>query len=608
MGLMTTLRERMTVVLWALLFLFLLSMSVGGLVGGANIIDTLIGRVDPTRVIARVNDNDISPDYFNNLVNQQINQARSNGQQINDALYDRARNQAWDNMVQEVLVTAEIERLGLQATDEEILYHLRENPPQFLQTNPTFQTDGNFDPEKYLAALASPQGDEWTPVENWMRTSYIPNFKLTQYLNQNVIVTDDDIRAEFTKQNIKYTIDAIHVTFDKAQKDKIEPTEQELIDEYNKSKSDFEHEELRNVSFVSWMKVPSAQDSTNNTYLVNDILERAKSGDSFADLASEYTKDPSGQDNGGDLGWFGKGQMVKPFEEAAFKASKGQIVGPVESRFGSHIIKVRDKKSEDGKEQVLASHILLKTEVSPTTLSDLRRAATLFSYDAQDSGFAVAANGQGLTLNTQDNLDRSSSRIRGLGSLRAGVRFAFNKPVESVSEVLENDQYYAVFHIDSTIEAGYRDFNTVKSQLLMKVKKEKQKSVSRDMIDELVIDLNANDQSLQALMEKQKRYDNVKDESKTINEGFTSISKGNFITGALLSASKNDLLGPVETNRGWALIQVKDISPIDSTEYEVQKETLRSSMLTRKQSQNLQTWLNDLKDNAEIIDNRNYFY
>ena len=177
-------------------------MSVGGLVGGANIIDTLIGRVDPTRVIARVNDNDISPDYFNNLVNQQINQARSNGQQINDALYERARNQAWDNMVQEVLVTAEIERLGLQATDEEILYHLRENPPQFLQTNPTFQTDGNFDPEKYLTALASPQGDEWTPVENWMRTSYIPNFKLTQYLNQNVIVTDDDIRAEFTKENI----------------------------------------------------------------------------------------------------------------------------------------------------------------------------------------------------------------------------------------------------------------------------------------------------------------------------------------------------------------------------------------------------------------------
>lgn len=608
MGLMTTLRERMTVVLWALLFLFLLSMSVGGLVGGANIIDQLVGRVDPTRVIARINDNDISPDYFNNLVNQQINQSRSNGQQINDASYDRARKQAWDNMLQEVLVNSEIERLGLQATDEEILYHLRENPPQFLQTNPTFQTDGEFDPEKYLAALASPQGDEWTPIENWMRTSYIPNFKLTQYLNQNVIVTEDDIRNEFIKKNVKYTIDAIHVTHDKAQKDKIEPSETELLDEYNASKSDFKHEELRTVSYVSWKKSPSSQDSLNNTYLVNDILEKARAGKDFADLANEYTQDPSGQENGGDLGWFGKGQMVKPFEEAAFKASKGDILGPVESRFGSHIIKVRDKKSEKGKEQVLASHILLKIEASPTTLSDLRRAATLFSYDAQDSGFTVAAKSQGLQLQTQDNLDRSSSRLRGLGALRSGVRFSFNNPIESVSEVLENDQYYAVFHIDSTIKAGYKDFNTVKPQILNKVKKEKQKSVSRDMIDELVIDLNATNQSLQALMDKQKRYDNVKDETKTISEGFTSISRGNFITGALLNSSADDLLGPVETARGWALIQVKDISPIDSTEYEVQKETLKSTMLTRKQNQNLQTWLNDLKDNAEIIDNRNFFY
>ena len=82
MGLMTTLRTRMTVVLWALLILFLLSMAVGGLVGGANIIDQIAGRVDPTRVIARINDQDISPDYFNNLVNQQINQFKSSGQPL----------------------------------------------------------------------------------------------------------------------------------------------------------------------------------------------------------------------------------------------------------------------------------------------------------------------------------------------------------------------------------------------------------------------------------------------------------------------------------------------------------------------------------------------
>ena len=608
MGLMIAMRKRMTVVLWALLFFFLLSMSVGGLVGGANIIDQIVGRVDPNRVIARINGKDISPDYFNNLVNQQINQVKSSGQQINDLQYEQARNTAWDNLVQEVLVSMEIERLGLTATDDEVLYHLRENPPQFLQNNPTFQTDGNFDPEKYLAALASPQGDEWAPIENWMRSSYIPNFKLTQYLNQSLLVTEKDVLQEYTKNNTKYTIDAIHVTFDKAPTDKTEPSEQELIEEYNASLSEYEHDELRNISFVSWKKIASAEDSLNNKNIVKDIIGRARSGESFAELANEYSKDPGSQQNGGDLGWFGKGQMVKPFEEAAFKATKGQIIGPVDSRFGSHIINVRDKKTEDGKEQVLASHILLQAEASPTTLSNLRRSATLFSYDAQDSGFSIAAEDHNLIIQTQENLDRSSSRIRSIGSLRSGVRFAFNNAVGSVSDLLENDQYYVVFHVDSTIKSGFTDFTTVKNQLINKVKRQKQKTISRDMIDELVIDLNASDQSLQTMMEKQKRYDNIKDESKTISEGFTSIAQGNFVTGALLNAAKTDLIGPVETNRGWALIHVKNISERDSTEYEVQKDALKNSIAARKQNQNMQAWLNNLKDSAEIIDNRNYFY
>ena len=608
MGLMVTLRKRMTVVLWSLLLLFLLSMSVGGLVGGANIIDQIAGRIDPSRVIARINDQDISPDYFNNLVNQQINQAKENGQTVNDALYERVRNSAWTNLVQEVLVSAEIKRLGLEATDEEILYHLKENPPEFLRSNPTFQTDGNFDSEKYLMALSSPQGDEWAPIENWMRTSYIPNLKLTQFLNENVLVTANDVKDDFVKKNVKYTIDAIHVTFDKAPSDNIEPSDNELTDEYNASLSDFKHDELRNVSFVSWKKSPSSQDSINNTYLVADIMDRAKAGENFASLANEYSQDLSNLEKGGNLGWFGKGQMVKPFEDAAFKAKKGSIIGPIESRFGSHIINVIDKRKEKGKEQILASHILLKIESSPATLSELRRVATLFSYDAQDSGFTTVANSNGLAIISQENVNESASRVRSIGSMRNGVRYAFNNKVGSVSDVLENDQFYAVLHVDSLIEEGHKSFTSVKPQLVSKVKREKQKSASRDIIDGLAIELNANEQSLRFLIEKQKRFDSVKDESKTISEGFTSIGRSNFITGALLNSAEGKIVGPVETNRGWAIIHIKAIASIDSTEYEVQRESLASGLQTRKQNQYLQNWLDELKNNAEIVDNRNYFY
>ena len=75
----------------------------------------------------------------------------------------------------------------------------------------------------------------------------------------------------------------------------------------------------------------------------NDLLSRITSGESFAELAKKHSTCPSGK-SGGDLGFFGKGQMVKAFEDAAFGAGKGQVVGPIKTQFGYHLIKVTDTK------------------------------------------------------------------------------------------------------------------------------------------------------------------------------------------------------------------------------------------------------------------------
>ncbi len=72
--------------------------------------------------------------------------------------------------------------------------------------------------------------------------------------------------------------------------------------------------------------------------LAKEILERIKKGESFAKLAEQYSIDGSRR-RGGDLGFFGKGMMVKPFEAAAFALNKGDVSGVVRSEFGYHIIK-----------------------------------------------------------------------------------------------------------------------------------------------------------------------------------------------------------------------------------------------------------------------------
>jgi peptidyl-prolyl cis-trans isomerase C len=76
----------------------------------------------------------------------------------------------------------------------------------------------------------------------------------------------------------------------------------------------------------------------------NDVMKKLNAGKEFADLARLYSTCPSGK-KGGDLGFFGKGQMVKEFESAAFSMEKGQVTQkPVKTQFGYHIIKVTDKK------------------------------------------------------------------------------------------------------------------------------------------------------------------------------------------------------------------------------------------------------------------------
>ena len=89
--------------------------------------------------------------------------------------------------------------------------------------------------------------------------------------------------------------------------------------------------------------VNAAHILVNSEKDAQSIMARLEKGEKFEDLAKRFSKCPS-KSKGGNLGWFNKGDMVPEFENAAFSAQKGAVVGPVKTQFGYHIILVKDMK------------------------------------------------------------------------------------------------------------------------------------------------------------------------------------------------------------------------------------------------------------------------
>jgi len=131
----------------------------------------------------------------------------------------------------------------------------------------------------------------------------------------------------------------------------------------------------------------------------DDIEAKLKAGGDFAAIAKEKSKDTGSGANGGDLGYFAKGQMVKPFEDTAFGMKPGEVSAPVQSQFGWHIIKLIDKRNRPApefdkvKDRIMAGLLQQKAE---EVITGLRKDAKIEYVDeALKKAADAAAQGQG---------------------------------------------------------------------------------------------------------------------------------------------------------------------------------------------------------------------
>ena len=331
------------------------------------------------------------------------------------------------------------------------------------------------------------------------------------------------------------------------------------------------------------------------------LFDRLVSGENFAALAKEYSKDPGSAVKGGDLGYFGKGMMVKEFEDACFNGKVGEVQKPVKTNYGYHIIKVTDRSNK----KYIVEKIVNQVSQSATSRDRNFNAANDFAFLAKKNDFESEAKLLNYEVQETPLFSELSGSVPSIGQNKRLVKFSFENSLNTVSEPFKVPAGYAVVKITEVAAERFRPFEELKEQLkpavLREKKFEKIKTTAEDLYKKIGGDLSKATTIDTNFIVKQTGNFTPQGSIPNVGKDYAFINKA-------LKADLNKVSEPVKGLRGYYLIKVTKRAAFDNNLYSTQSTTLRNTMLQEKRSRFLNQWITQIKEDADIQDNRHLFF
>jgi parvulin-like peptidyl-prolyl isomerase len=601
-----TMRKIQKYVMWIVAVTFIGTIVFSWGMGGFKSRQDMVEK----GIIGNINGEPVMVQQFQQLVEEEYRKAREQekADDLNEYRRSMIRDQVWQNLVRERLLAQEVVRQGLEATPQEVVYYMRNYPPDFVRSGESFQTDGSFDAAKYRQALSDPQYTRfWIPLESYFK-SMIPVQKLQQTVIAGVRVSDAEVLEAYRMENEKVNVKAVF--FDPTKT----PLEDPLVSEsavkryYGEHEKEYEEPEQRRIQYVLFSIQPSREDSAQTLSDATDIMNQIREGVDFTQLAKDLSEDKSNADKGGDLGFFGRGAMVKPFEDAAFAAKPGEVVGPVQTPFGLHVIKVVAKKQEKGEMQVQASHILLTFKASQETQEAAAERADFFIEEVSKTkgkAFKEIAVRENLT-SKESPLFRKSGFIPGVGLSPRANNLAFQAKKGWVSPAVYVDKNVLVFQVIEIQPLRIKPLADVKDAIRNALQAQKRKAAALRAAKQFSNEVK-NPLDFETLA--------LKDSLSVFETGFFSalsyipqIGSDATFSGAAFRLKPDEISPPVETDRGVYMIKLVARMPMKAQAFESEKAAYRQTVLQKKQNRFYSAWIKSLVDHAKIKDFREMYY
>jgi peptidyl-prolyl cis-trans isomerase D len=422
-------------------------------------------------------------------------------------------------------------------------------------------------------------------------------------LQAKITLNDAEISAAYEKSKAKYQVPEKRVVryaiVDVNQvRQSLEVSDDQLKAQYQKNIQDYQVPNRVHVEHILLMTVGKTDAEVDEIKKkAQDILNQAKKGASFEDLAKKYSEDPGTKDKGGDLGWIIQGQTVAEFEKAAFSLPKGSISDLVKTQYGFHILKIIDKES---------AHTKPFDEVK-----DSIRAPLLLSESDKQAGDIADKLSQAIRQSNKVSLDDLAKQYHlTVGETRpVAVTDPLvelgNSPDVKVSDAIfrlrqgelslpvHTDRGYLVLSIKQILSAHQGSLDEVRDKVVAELKQEKASAEAHTKADELTKRVRAGeklDSAAKALGLEAKSSDDFARAGSISN-----VASGKQLAPAF-QLKPGDVGPPLSLGSNWLVYRVVDKQEPKPEDFDKQKKEITEQVLQNKRSMAFEAFRTALED------------
>jgi peptidyl-prolyl cis-trans isomerase D len=348
------------------------------------------------------------------------------------------------------------------------------------------------------------------------------------------------------------------------------------------------------------VKVKDTETEETAKKRADSLLQLVKNGGNFAALAQANSEDPGSGMNGGDLGFFAEGAMVKPFNDACFEGKKGDQV-LVKSDFGFHIIEIMDQKG--GRTMARFATVSYELSAGTETYRVAYDSASAFVSRVKDKeSFEQEAKKSGIEKRSVEGLKTTDRGLAGLENTREVVRWAFRSEDGAVSPVFESQQQFVVAILTVSIPKGIKPFEAVRTVVESRYKRDKKA-----------------EQISTKLEETRKKEGNSVERMAigmgTVAQTFASVNFGSGflnnigmepqVSGFIFGGKKGTLSKPIHGNNGVFVVVVDSVTPMPK---EAEQGPTHGNLRNQLKSRVAGEGLSARKELISIKDERHLFY